>query len=129
MASVPVGRIVFTVRALPAIRPVNFILDGGDVVIRTSATSRLAQTVRGAVVAFEADVIDPASRSGWSVTVTGRAAEILDPGEVERLDALLQSWALGDQDCFVRIPAELVSGRRLGRAPDADGGWWTSAAG
>jgi hypothetical protein len=34
LASVRLGRIVFTHRALPAIRPVNHILDGEDIVIR-----------------------------------------------------------------------------------------------
>ena len=28
LASVPLGRVVFTDRALPAIQPVNFVLDG-----------------------------------------------------------------------------------------------------
>ena len=33
LASAPVGRIVFTRGALPAIHPVNFVVDGDDVVI------------------------------------------------------------------------------------------------
>jgi RimJ/RimL family protein N-acetyltransferase len=56
LRSVPVGRIVFTDRALPAITPVNFaVLDNDDVVIRTGVGSRLAAATNEAIVAFEAD--------------------------------------------------------------------------
>jgi len=34
------------------------------------------------VVAFEADQLDPAGRSGWSVTAVGPASEVTDPGEL-----------------------------------------------
>ena len=33
MASVPVGRIVYTVRAMPAVEPVNFAFDNRQIVI------------------------------------------------------------------------------------------------
>ena len=58
MASVPVGRIVYTRRALPAVELVNFALDHGDIVIRTDRSGKLAAATRGAVVAFEADQLD-----------------------------------------------------------------------
>ena len=61
MASVPVGRIIYTRRALPAVELVNFALDYGDIVIRTDRNGKLAAAARGAVVAFEADQLDPAS--------------------------------------------------------------------
>jgi uncharacterized protein len=41
LASVPVGRVVFTHRALPAIRPVNNVVDRGSVIIRTNLGSGL----------------------------------------------------------------------------------------
>jgi hypothetical protein len=44
LASAPVGRIVFTRGALPAIHPVNFVVEGDDVVITTSEDSRLSGT-------------------------------------------------------------------------------------
>ncbi|MEU7837704.1 pyridoxamine 5'-phosphate oxidase family protein [Nonomuraea sp. NPDC049129] len=47
----PIGRIVFTDSALPAVQPVNFCLDGEDIVIRTAAGSKLAAATRHAVVA------------------------------------------------------------------------------
>jgi uncharacterized protein len=117
MATVPVGRIVFTVRALPAVLPVNFVLDGGDVVVRTGPGSKLSAALRNAVVAFQVDRISEQTQSGWSVTITGRAEEIRDRTRIARLDGILRSWAGGDRDHFIRIPTELVSGRRLPPAP------------
>src|SRR4029079_15000514 len=42
MASVPVGRIIYTRRALPAVELVNFALDHDDIVIQTTRTGRPA---------------------------------------------------------------------------------------
>jgi uncharacterized protein len=61
LRTVPVGRIVFTESALPAIQPVNFTLDDTNVIIRTSGGGKLAAAVSGNVVAFEADDIDTAT--------------------------------------------------------------------
>jgi nitroimidazol reductase NimA-like FMN-containing flavoprotein (pyridoxamine 5'-phosphate oxidase superfamily) len=113
LASAPVGRVVFTLRALPAVLPVNFVLDDDAVVIRTSPGSKLTAAVRNAIVAFQVDEIDPETHAGWSVLVTGRAREIRDPAEVARLRPKLQPWASGEREHLIRIPAELVSGRRL----------------
>ena len=62
MASVPVGRIIYTRQALPAVELVNFALDHGDIIIRTDRSGKLAAATRGAVVAFEADSLDPPAR-------------------------------------------------------------------
>jgi uncharacterized protein len=71
LATVPIGRVVHTHRALPAITPVTFVLDGEDVAIRPAGP--LAVAVGGAVVAFEADNVDPDTGAGWAVTVVGPA--------------------------------------------------------
>ncbi|MDT0396628.1 MULTISPECIES: pyridoxamine 5'-phosphate oxidase family protein [Streptomyces] len=115
MAGVSVGRIVFTRRALPAVLPVNFGLDDDDaVLLRTSAMSDLVRVVDGAVVAFEADDVDAARHSGWSVVVTGPAAVVTDPAEHERLARTGPvSWVPAPREVFVRIEPELVTGREL----------------
>jgi nitroimidazol reductase NimA-like FMN-containing flavoprotein (pyridoxamine 5'-phosphate oxidase superfamily) len=118
LASMPVGRLVFTDRALPAIVPVNFVLSGGHIVLRTGATSSLAAAVRGSVVAFEVDCIDAAGRTGWSVTVVGRSEHVTDPEWIARLEELpLLSWAGTELEQFVVISVELVNGRRVGVGP------------
>ena len=63
MASVPVGRVIYTRRALPAVELVNFAFDAGDIVLRTDPGGKLAVAARGAVVAFEADWLDLDHRS------------------------------------------------------------------
>ncbi|MFI7127876.1 pyridoxamine 5'-phosphate oxidase family protein [Nonomuraea sp. NPDC050153] len=114
LSTTPIGRIVFTDHALPAVQPVNFHLDGHSIVIRTSTGSKLAAATRRAVVAFEADEFDPELRTGWSVTAVGHARAVTDPDEMDRLAALpLPIWAPGSRDHYIVIDAEQVSGRRI----------------
>ncbi|GAB2838905.1 pyridoxamine 5'-phosphate oxidase family protein [Actinocorallia aurea] len=114
LATVPVGRVAFTDRALPAIQPVNFVMDGTDVVLRTGRGSKLAIAMRRAVVAFEAGAFDPVTHAGWTVTVLGESRTVTDPAELARLDALpLRVWAGGSRDHCIRITGRYLSGRRL----------------
>ncbi|MET8944063.1 pyridoxamine 5'-phosphate oxidase family protein [Streptomyces sp. NPDC004542] len=115
LATAPVGRVVHTRRALPAVVPATFGLDAdGAVLLRASAASELARAVDGAVVAFEADAVDVDTRSGWSVVVTGRAGIVTDAAETARLERTgPDSWAPSPDDVFVRIAPELVTGRQL----------------
>ncbi|MFF4487836.1 pyridoxamine 5'-phosphate oxidase family protein [Streptomyces sp. NPDC001544] len=115
LRKVPVGRIVHTRRALPAVLPVNFCLDtDGAVLLCTSEASELVRAVDGAVVAFEADEVDAARRAGWSVVVTGRATVVTDPAERRRLTRTgPRSWAPSPREVFLRIHPELVTGREL----------------
>lgn len=103
LTSVPIGRVVYTDQALPAVTPVNFVLDGDEVTILTDSGSALAAAVRGAVVAFQADRIDPATLTGWSVTVVGRAHLVQVPEDAA-------GQASGQ---YIRIAARHVSGGRL----------------
>ncbi|MFF4507345.1 pyridoxamine 5'-phosphate oxidase family protein [Streptomyces sp. NPDC001401] len=115
LAKVPVGRIVHTRHALPAVLPVNFCVDAdGAVVLRTSAASELVRAVDGVVVAFEVDEVDAVAHSGWSVVVTGSATVVTDPDEHQRLIRTgPRSWAPSPEEVFVRIEPELVTGRDL----------------
>ncbi len=113
-ATMPIGRIVFTDRAMPAVQPVNFLIDDGSVIIRTAQGSKLAAATRNAIVAFEIDEFDRLSQAGWSVTMVGRAQSVRDPVESARLARLpLQSWAPGPRDRFIRIHPEHITGRRI----------------
>ncbi|MFK4145393.1 pyridoxamine 5'-phosphate oxidase family protein [Streptomyces sp. NPDC004065] len=115
LAKVPVGRVVYTRQALPAVLPVNFALDTDQsVILRTSAGSDLVRAVDGVVVAFEADEFDAETRSGWSVVVTGQATAVTDPGEHERLLRTgPRSWMPIREDVFIRIESAMVTGREL----------------
>ena len=122
LADAPVGRIVFTDRALPAIRPVNFFVDNGFIVIRSGPGSKLNAAVANAIVAFEADEFDPVSKSGWSVVVTGLARVVKDDEELSRLKADLHPWAPGARNQVILISPELVTGRRLSANSDGVSG-------
>jgi len=114
LGSVPFGRVVFTHRALPAIRPVNHIVDNGNIIIRSSLGSGITGAAGdGMVVAYEADAIDPDSRTGWSVVVTGRARLVEDPDDLARYEEILEPWVDGRMDCVVSIPTDLVTGYQL----------------
>ncbi|MET7463622.1 pyridoxamine 5'-phosphate oxidase family protein [Nonomuraea sp. NPDC005501] len=117
-----IGRIVFTDRALPAVQPVTFRLDGERVVIRTSPGSKLAAATRHAVVAFEADDFDVDRRTGWSVTAVGHARAVQDPDEIERLSELrLTSWAPGERNHYIVVEVEQVTGRQITRDEEVTG--------
>jgi len=112
LGGVPVGRIVFTTHALPAIRPVNHLVLDGDVILRCHAGAALLRAV-GQVVAYEADEIDIDSRIGWSVIATGIAREGKDAAETAHIEHLLEPWLSRDMTRVVRIHPELVTGFEL----------------
>jgi hypothetical protein len=74
LGSVPLGRIVFTHNAQPAIRPVNHLLERGQIIIRTHAGAALTRHAARAgqaghgkvVVAYEAEDIDPHTQRAGS---------------------------------------------------------------
>lgn len=120
LASLPIGRLVYTRRALPAVQPVNFVLSDGEIIIRAGRGGKVAAAARGDIVAFETDALDPSTRSGWSVTVIGRSRQASEPAEISRLRALpLVSWAPGTQEHFICVGIEIVSGRRFRPSRDA----------
>jgi hypothetical protein len=114
VGQVPLGRIVYTRQALPAVELVNFTLDNDEIVIRTDSSGKLAAATRGAVVAFEADSVDLATHVGWSVTIIGYSRAVTDGADLRRLEQTgLSPWAPGKRDHFIRITPEIVNGRRI----------------
>ena len=120
------GRVAFVERAdlAPVIMPLNYVVHAGTVVVRTDPRSKLGNALRDASVSFEIDGIDQRERTGWSVVLSGRAQEIVDPRELEELHQTpLLPWAPGDRSQYVRIRSELVTGRRISVA-DLPSNWW-----
>jgi hypothetical protein len=122
LASVSVGRLVFTHQALPAIRPVNHLVEGDRVVIGLTAGSAIAASsgAGGTVVAYEADSLDPAERSGWTVIVVGLARLEADPDAVLRYRTRLRPWLAGATTDVLTVSSEIVTGCRLIPAVAAD---------
>jgi len=119
LASRPYGRLAYLDAGAPAIVPVNHLVDGSSVVIRSLDGAKLGAAIFERAVAFELDDLDFTTRTGWSVVVRGRA-EVVDAAETENYEKWLDSWAVRDgaRTTWVRIVADEVSGRRLG--PDVE---------
>lgn len=94
-----VGRLAFTERAMPAVRPVAFAVDDGCLVLRASPPEAFRSLDRQ-IVALEIDSIDPAMLDGWHVVVVGKATRS----------------AVEDHIPLFRLPLEIVSGDRFGTA-------------
>ncbi|WAL63288.1 pyridoxamine 5'-phosphate oxidase family protein [Amycolatopsis cynarae] len=116
LSSVPVGRLVFSEGALPAIRPVNFLYRGGEIIVRTTRHGAMSR-LNGEVVAFEADDVDPEARMGWSVVAVGWVEPVTDIDEVVMLtDPRRRPWPLGERPHYLRIHVEILTGRQLALA-------------
>lgn len=91
LATARVGRVVFTDRALPAVRPARFTLIGDQLRLQPLPHSGAVSVTPDAVLAFEVDSFDPDLTSGWFVVVLGRAA-----GATIRIE-MVQGWRLARQ--------------------------------
>lgn len=110
-----VGRLAFMEGTHPTILPVNYVVDGKHVALRTAAGTKLDKALRRAAVAFEVDHTDPETRTGWSVLVRGHADLVEDGPDIERLESLgLRTWATDAlKTNWVHISTEQVTGRRI----------------
>ena len=110
-----VGRIAFLHEGEPVIFPINYAVDGLDVVFRSTWGSKLEHAQHAGTVAFEVDGSDDEQHLGWSVLVNGVADVVYDEDESDRLDRLdLRGWARTTEPTFwVRIRAEQVTGRSI----------------
>jgi uncharacterized protein len=125
LAATEVGRIVLTMDDIetPLIRPVNyrFHAPSQSIVFRTGAGTKFDELVRCARALFEIDSLDPDTRTGWSVILSGVTEYVTEADEIRRLDQLgLDTWALGGRPHWIRIRTQTISGRRIVRCPGID---------
>jgi hypothetical protein len=122
LAGVPLGRIVFTDHALPAVRPASHVVDEGQIVVRTHDGSPVlahdtsAVPARGrdedTVIAYQADSVDVGDRTGWSVVITGTATLVTDPARIARYADTLPPWTAAEGG-LIRLRPGIVAGYRL----------------
>jgi nitroimidazol reductase NimA-like FMN-containing flavoprotein (pyridoxamine 5'-phosphate oxidase superfamily) len=110
-ASRPVGRLAWAGPSGPTVIPVNFVVDGRTVRVRTTAYSAAARECDDSPVAFEVDTFDIDEHTGWSVLLRGRAH--LEYGEQAREHAP-EPWVTGPRTLVLWVDVTEVSGRRLG---------------
>jgi transcriptional regulator with XRE-family HTH domain len=110
-----VGRFLFVEPGRgPVAIPVNFRMDGDDVVFRTGGGDSVSAGLQESPVSFDVDHLDDALSEGWSVLVTGEAQVITDPAELARAQALhIEPWAGGDRPIYVRLTGSQITGRRI----------------
>src|ERR1700730_16276347 len=77
LAEQEVGRVAFVERDFPVVLPVNFVIDGDEIAIRTDLGAKFDQIPLHRV-AFEVDGLEPANHGGWSVLVQGFGQDVTD---------------------------------------------------
>ena len=112
MSTTPVGRLAWHGPTGITVVPVNYSVDDGEVVVRTTAYSAAARECDDSVVSFQVDAIDLSSRSGWSVLIRGRAHQ-----SVAGPDDCVDVWPAGPRPYVLRIDVHEVTGRRLNALP------------
>lgn len=102
----------------PVILPVNYVLNGSAVVIRTASPTILAAAGDDQWLAFEIDRVDGDPEAGeqlWSVLVRGPSSVVTGDAEATYLRlSHLEPVAGGLRPAFVRIAIEELTGRAIG---------------
>lgn len=107
------GRLLVVVADHPELFPVDHLVDGRSLLVRTEEGTKLRAAL-GARVGFEVDEVDDDARLGWTVMLAGYANEVFDTRELDlaEIDADEAVWT-GDRVHWLRIVPFKVSGRRL----------------
>jgi hypothetical protein len=118
-----VGRLAVWVEDHPDIFPLNYAVDHGTVVFRSSAGTKVSAALSDSPVALEADGYDAETAEVWSVVIRGNAEEIRGQDLIGTIDLPLFPWQAGDKGRFIRIVPTATSGRRF---PIADPSVWNT---
>jgi nitroimidazol reductase NimA-like FMN-containing flavoprotein (pyridoxamine 5'-phosphate oxidase superfamily) len=124
LAAAPYGRIVFVRDGEPEIRPLSHLVDAGELIVRTRLNAALTRALAadgGLQVTYEADRLDIARRTGWSVIVSGRATLVSDPDRRARYKDLLQIMLAAADDAVIAIQPRTVNGIRIVPAGGVEG--------
>lgn len=108
------GRLGLVTPTGPEIVPVNYAVDDGTIVIRTSPEGIIACHGHLAELVFEVDFIDDEYWSGWSVVAHGRGAVVRDPQPGAPGRPRVVPWADGERTCELRLTWTELSGRQVG---------------
>jgi hypothetical protein len=116
LATDAVGRVAFVTPRGPRIVPVNYVLAGDAIEMRTSTSSELATYAPGHEVAFEIDHLDGERRRGWSVVAHGVCERVAAPdaGSWHLAGPEPDPWAGGRRPLLLRLAWRELTGRRVG---------------
>jgi nitroimidazol reductase NimA-like FMN-containing flavoprotein (pyridoxamine 5'-phosphate oxidase superfamily) len=106
------GRLAMAPMGDPDIFPVNFLVDGSTILMRTAAGTKLADLVINSAVAVETDGQE--GDVAWSVIAKGRARMVDSFTETYAKDEKhLETWLPNEKPIYVEISVESISGRRF----------------
>src|SRR4051794_1940377 len=121
LAACRLGRIAVNAPGWPpVIRPVNFVFDARtrSVVFRSARGTKLTALLLTQRAAFEVDGISDGA--AWSVIIQGQVEEVTNAAELVRLNRIgLRTFMPGQLPHWMRIGTTVVSGRRIGQAPQS----------
>ncbi len=117
LATANVGRLVYQDERGPLAVPVNYAMDGHDIIFRVDGgAKRTAMQQRK--LAFEVDHINEEQHSGWSVLVRGAGAEVSEYRRRVLKRRGPTPWAIGLHNVWLQIVPHSapgsVTGRRFG---------------
>lgn len=117
LAGSALGRLVFTLRGVLAIRPARHVLEHGALVVRAPVPVSALTGPNGepATTAYHSDEVDPDTGWGWAVTATGPAEPATDLHSRVHYRRILPDWTHGPHDTLIRLRPEATTGYRLGR--------------
>jgi nitroimidazol reductase NimA-like FMN-containing flavoprotein (pyridoxamine 5'-phosphate oxidase superfamily) len=116
LAEQEVGRVAFDGDDdFPVVLPVNFVIDGDLIAIRTDLGAK-TDRIPLQRVAFEVDHVQRWDHSGWSVLVQGYGQDVTDAVGLHYEDLRrrrLTTWAPGNKAHWLTIDMHRISGRRI----------------
>ncbi|MEU6483722.1 pyridoxamine 5'-phosphate oxidase family protein [Streptomyces sp. NPDC046887] len=119
LAGVTLGRLVCTRDALPAVLVGHHVVVDDEILVRLydrAAAASLTASAEGpgTVVAYQADLVDPVTRVGWSIVVTGYAQGCATPATGH---GSLPYPSPASDEYLLRIRPGIVTGSRLEEEP------------
>ncbi|ALC06660.1 hypothetical protein CDES_11475 [Corynebacterium deserti GIMN1.010] len=119
LQSISLGRVVVRRSDDMDIFPVNYVVDEGNIYIRTAEGNKLFSINLNHDVLFEADEVKDGA--AWSVVIKGNAEIVKNLDEIAHADTLeLKPWIPTLKYNYVRIVPTSISGRafQLGEEPE-----------
>ena len=117
LPSATVGRLAVPTPNFPTVEPVSFAVVEGELVVAVRAGSAGEAVAAGTTLSFEADVLDPAHRHGWSVVVSGPVVD-LDDDVAAVVRPQLGPWPAAHGDRLLLIRSDRITGQRIISGPE-----------
>lgn len=123
LATASLGRLALNVHDVLDIFPVNFAMDEGRILFRTSEGTKLAELTIHPDVVFEVDEVG--DEEAWSVVVRGSARTIEREDDAIRAERVAAASTLPSiKTRIVEIVPRSMSGRRIRRGVEPSADWY-----